>query len=86
MTICLAAVCKFKPGTEEEAIVFCTDHMLTIGSENDELGEFEQSIEKFKRISEDRVSLLSGDPLLADSIYRNVNFLQKSKIHLQAAS
>ncbi|MBI3587780.1 hypothetical protein HY095_01155 [Candidatus Micrarchaeota archaeon] len=47
--------------------------MLTIGSENDELGEFEQSIEKFKRISEDRVSLLSGDPLLADRIYRNVN-------------
>ncbi|MBD3389625.1 hypothetical protein GF415_01580 [Candidatus Micrarchaeota archaeon] len=69
MTICLAAICSFKPDSGEEAIVFCTDHMLTMGAGNNELGGFEQSIEKFKVLGPGKVCLLSGNPLLANQLY-----------------
>jgi len=73
MTICIAAISKYKPDSEEEAIIFCTDHMLTISSGEDELGGFEQSIEKFKILGDDKACMLSGNPLLADRIYDNPN-------------
>ena len=73
MTICIAAICKYKSNSTDEAIVFCTDHMLTIGSEEDELGQFEQTIEKYQKLTDDKVCLLSGNPLLSSRLYANVN-------------
>ena len=60
MTICIAAIGK---NSNEEFIIFATDHMVTTPS-----GQFEQSIEKFKAINKTTVAMFSGNALLFQKI------------------
>jgi len=65
MTICIAAIGKCEElGMDSEAIVFATDHMITLS----EIGEFEHSIEKYRTINSNTVVMLSGEALLFDEI------------------
>ncbi|ODS37683.1 MAG: hypothetical protein A7316_09165 [Candidatus Altiarchaeales archaeon WOR_SM1_86-2] len=84
MTICIAAIGKCKE-EDKEAIVFATDHMVSIRG----IGEFEHEIDKFKVIlNEDSkmVAMLAGAPLLFGGVLKDIpesaNFsLIKEKIH-----
>lgn len=58
MTICISAICTEK---DKEHIVFAVDHMLS-----NTLGQFEHSITKYKKLNDNTVGMLSGDPLLMD--------------------
>src|SRR5208282_4788300 len=70
MTICIAAIGQSKDiGKDCEAIVFATDHMITIPN----IGQFEHSIEKYRRIGTRIVAMLSGEALLFDSVLKGVN-------------
>ena len=62
MTICIAAIATEK---EKEHIVFATDHMVST-----ELGNFEHSIRKYKKISQSTVAMLAGNPFLFDDLVR----------------
>jgi hypothetical protein len=62
LTICIAAIGKDSDGNE--FIVFSTDHMVSIGS----LGQFEKTILKYKIVNSNTVTMLSGNPLIFDSI------------------
>lgn len=84
MTICIAAIGKCKE-EDKEAIVFATDHMVSIRG----IGEFEHEIDKFKVIPNDSskiVAMLAGAPLLFGEILKDIpesdGFPQiKVKIH-----
>ncbi|MBS3052734.1 MAG: hypothetical protein J4428_05185 [Candidatus Aenigmarchaeota archaeon] len=79
MTICIAAIGKYN---ESEIIVFATDHMISV----QQIGQFEHSIEKFKKITHTTIAMLSGEALrfedLLDEVYDETNFDEaKKKIH-----
>ncbi len=63
MTICVSAIATYsKESKEEEAIIFSTDHMISVG----DIGQFEKEIKKYKRINSKAVAMLSGQTLLFD--------------------
>jgi hypothetical protein len=64
MTICIATICRDKD--DKEIIVFATDHMVSISN----LGQFERTISKFKELNSNTIAMLSGDPLLFDTIIK----------------
>lgn len=67
MTSCIAAIGRCADiGKDCEAIVFATDHMITIGN----VGQFEHSIEKYRIVNRTTVAMLSGDALLFDEVLR----------------
>ena len=69
MTICIAAIGKCEElGIDGEAIVFATDHMITLS----QIGEFEHSIEKYRTINSNTVVMLSGEALLFDELLDGV--------------
>jgi len=65
MTICIAAICQDSKG--EELIVFATDHMIS----NPAVGQFERKTAKYKKLNDNTVAMLSGNPLLFDNIITN---------------
>jgi hypothetical protein len=68
MTSCIAAIGRCTDiGKGCEAIVFATDHMITIP-----IGAFEHSIEKYRRIGSTNVAMLSGEALLFDDVLKDV--------------
>lgn len=86
MTICIAAIGRCKENDEDkEAIVFATDHMVSIRG----IGEFEHEIDKFKVIpntTSKMVAMLAGAPLLFGGIIggipKSAKFYEvKQKIH-----
>lgn len=62
MTICIAAIGKDDKGNE--IVVFATDHMVS----NPQIGSFEKTIDKFKKINRNTVAMLSGDPLIFEDL------------------
>ena len=62
MTICIAAIGRDEIGNE--FIVFATDHMISI----DNLGQFEKTIEKHKKINDNTVAMLAGRPLFFNDL------------------
>jgi len=64
LTICIAAIGKEK---NEEAIVFATDHMVTMESD-DSTWTFEHSLKKYRKLNDKTVAMVSGDPLLIDDL------------------
>jgi len=65
MTICIAAIgmCE-ELRKEDEAIVFATDHMITLP----QIGQFEHSIEKYRRVNSNTIAMLSGEALLFEDV------------------
>lgn len=75
MTICISAIGKEKD-SDEEFIVFATDHMVTYG--NDKLSnEFEHKIKKYKELglSKNIVAMLSGRTLLFEKLLKGTKYL-----------
>lgn len=70
MTICIAAIGKYKRGAnEQEAIVFATDHMVGVP-----VGQFEHAIEKYKKISENCIAMFaSNNALLFNEIVEGLD-------------
>ena len=70
MTICIAAIGKYKFGSNElEAIVFATDHMVGVP-----VGQFEHAIEKYKKISENCIAMFaSNNALLFNEIVEGLD-------------
>jgi hypothetical protein len=62
MTICIAAIGKDENG--KELIVFATDHMISL----QQIGQFEMTVEKYKKITDNTVAMLSGEPLIFDDL------------------
>lgn len=83
MTICIAAIGKcIEFNKNEEAIVFATDHMITL----QQIGQFEHSIEKYRKINQNTIAMLSGEALLFDDVLKGMDEKQnfdeiKGKIH-----
>jgi hypothetical protein len=65
MTICIAAIGR--GANNKELIVFATDHMIS----SPQIGQFEMSVEKYKKINDTTVAMLSGNPLIFDSLIAN---------------
>jgi hypothetical protein len=63
MTICIAAMGKGEKGAD--LIVFATDHMISLPPP---LGQFERPIEKYKKINDNTIAMLSGNPLIFDDL------------------
>jgi len=62
MTICVSAIAN---NDSKEAIVFSTDHMVSVG----DLGQFEKEIKKYRVLNKNNiVAMLSGQMLLFDRI------------------
>jgi len=82
MTICIAAIGKCEElENDDEAIVFATDHMISLP-----MGQFEHSIEKYKKINSNTIAMLSGEALLFEDIIENASELNsfdeiRDKIH-----
>ncbi|MFH0848658.1 MAG: hypothetical protein V1857_04075, partial [archaeon] len=69
MTSCIAAIGRCADiGKNCEAIVFATDHMITMGN----IGSFEHSIEKYRKISPNTIAMLSGEALLFDEVLKGI--------------
>lgn len=69
MTSCIAAIGRCTDiGKNCEAIVFATDHMITMAN----IGQFEQSIDKYRKIGSTIVAMLSGDALLFDEVLKGI--------------
>lgn len=67
MTICVSAI---STDNGKEAIVFSTDHMVSVG----DLGQFEKEIKKYKVLNKNNiVAMLSGQMLLFDRILEGTN-------------
>jgi len=66
MTICIAAIGRGLDN--EELIVFATDHMIS-----HPLGQFEMNVEKYKKLPNNAVSMLAGDPLIFDTLVKDCN-------------
>jgi hypothetical protein len=62
MTICIAAIGIDDKG--KEAIVFATDHMISYP----QMGQFEKNIEKYKKLNSNTVAMLSGNPLIFETL------------------
>lgn len=77
MTICIAAI-----GTSEEldknneAIIFATDHMITLF----EIGQFEHSIAKYRKINPTTIAMLSGEALLFEEILKDTSAISFDEI------
>ncbi len=68
MTICIAAIGKSEPFNEnKEVIVFATDHMISLP-----LGEFEYSVEKFKKVNKNTITMLAGDPTIFNTVIKDI--------------
>jgi hypothetical protein len=65
LTICIAAIGKDEKG--KEVIVFATDHMIS----NPHIGQFERPIDKYKKLNDNTIVMLSGDPLIFDDLIKN---------------
>jgi hypothetical protein len=65
MTICIAAIGQ--DSKSKEFIVFATDHMIS----NPAIGQFERKTGKYKKLNENTVAMLSGNPLLFDNLIIN---------------
>jgi len=69
MTICIAAIGQYTlKGKRKEAIVFATDHMLTLP----QIGQFEHAIEKYRKIGASTVVMLAGEAFLFDKLLKGV--------------
>jgi len=69
MTICIAAIGTLEElKKKEEAIVFATDHMITLP----QIGQFEHSIEKYRKINLNTIAMLSGEALLFEDVLTNI--------------
>ncbi len=62
MTICIAAIGKEEDNNE--AIVFATDHMVTLP----QVGQFEMPVEKYRKITDNTIAMLAGETLLFHDI------------------
>ena len=62
MTICIAAIGKDE--NNNEAIVFATDHMVFLP----QIGQFEMSVEKYKKINDNSFAMLAGETLIFNDI------------------
>lgn len=62
MTICIAAIGVDEKG--KEAIVFATDHMVSWP----QMGQFEKTIDKYKKLNTNTVAMLSGNPLIFETL------------------
>lgn len=62
MTICIAAIGIDDKG--KEAIVFATDHMVSYP----QMGQFEKTIDKYKKLNTNTVAMLSGNPLIFETL------------------
>lgn len=62
MTICIAAIGR---ETEGEYVVFATDHMVST-----QLGNFEHSMQKYKKINDTTIAMLAGNPLIFDDLVK----------------
>jgi hypothetical protein len=70
MTICIAAIGHCKDfGKECEAIVFATDHMITLHN----IGQFEHAIEKFRKIGKNSIIMLSGQALMFEKTLKDIS-------------
>jgi hypothetical protein len=67
MTICIAAIGK--DGDNSEAIVFATDHMVSLP----QIGQFEMPVEKYKKITDNSIAMLAGESLLFNDIIGSCN-------------
>lgn len=83
MTICIAAIGRCEElGDFDEAIVFATDHMITL----EQIGQFEHVMEKYKKINLNTIAMLSGEALLFEEILEGTSERDdlktlKEKIH-----
>ena len=83
MTICIAAIGTYsEKNSQKEALVFATDHMITM----QQIGQFEHSIEKYRKINSETVVMLAGEALLFGEILEGINSKDnfekiKAKIH-----
>lgn len=67
MTICISAI---STNNGKEAIVFSTDHMVSVG----DVGQFEKEIKKYRVLNKNNiVAMLSGQMLLFDRILEGTN-------------
>ena len=70
MTICIAAIGHCKDfGKDCEAIVFATDHMITLQN----IGQFEHAIEKFRKIGKNSIIMLSGQAFIFEKILNGIS-------------
>lgn len=69
MTICIATIGTCSEFDNKEAIIFATDHMITL----ENIGQFEHSIEKYRKINETTIAMLSGQALLFKDILKEVD-------------
>jgi hypothetical protein len=65
MTICIAAIGKDEDG--KEVIVFATDHMITLPT----IGQFEMTVDKYKKITPNTIAMLSGEQLIFDDVIKD---------------
>ena len=65
MTICISAIAQ---EAYEEVLVFSTDHMVTT-----QIGQFEHSIKKYKKINSMVIAMLAGNTLLFDRCLKGIN-------------
>ena len=89
MTICISAIGtdKNNNGSDEEFIVFATDHMITFGNGNVD-NEFEHNIKKYKPLGINKkcVAMLSGKTLLFEELLKgredlnSLKFLNKCEV------
>ena len=69
MTICIAAIGTcYEMKKDEEALVIATDRMISL----QEIGQFEHSIEKYRKINKNTIAMLSGEALLFNSILSGI--------------
>jgi len=67
LTICVAAIGRCDDiGKDCEAVVFATDHMITLK----QIGQFEHAVEKYRKINSNTVAMLSGEALLFDEVLK----------------
>jgi len=69
LTSCIAAIGRCAAlGNDCEGIVCATDHMITMQN----IGQFEHSIDKYRRIGTTNIAMLSGDALLFDEVLKDI--------------
>ncbi len=84
MTICIAAIGNGENLLRKsEAIVFAIDHMISVQA----IGQFEHSIEKYRKINSNTIVMLSGEALLFDDILLKISKRDKfndivAKMHM----
>lgn len=74
MTICISAIATDSTG--KEAIIFCTDHMISLPS----LGQFEQNVEKYRLLDKNKVVMLAGNPFILNNIIEKIPDIEKLEL------